>query len=102
MRRGRHGGLVRRTDRPGENRSRFPKDFRFDPVTKDFETQSGGEQFGNTFDDWGNRFFAVQDIRFIRCIFRKRYLERNPLLSLPESVKRLVAWRRGDFSNQSD
>src|SRR5262245_26865085 len=33
-------------------------DFRIDPATNRFELQSGGQRFGNAFDDWGNRFLC--------------------------------------------
>jgi putative membrane-bound dehydrogenase-like protein len=33
-------------------------DFCFDPINPAFELLSGGARFGNTFDDWGNRFIC--------------------------------------------
>ena len=33
-------------------------DFCFDPTNPAFELLSGGARFGNTFDDWGNRFIC--------------------------------------------
>ena len=33
-------------------------DFSFDPSTGDVRLESGGARFGNTFDDWGNRFLC--------------------------------------------
>ena len=33
-------------------------DFSFDPVTRDLRLESGGARFGNSFDDWGNRFLC--------------------------------------------
>src|SRR5437870_3273130 len=86
-----NGGFVRRADRPDE--APVPvshKDFRFDPVTREFEAISGGEQFGNTFDDWGNRFLCSQDTPVYQVVFPERYLARNPLLAVPGTTKRLV------------
>jgi putative membrane-bound dehydrogenase-like protein len=31
-------------------------DFRFDPQSREFQAIAGGARFGNSFDDWGNRF----------------------------------------------
>jgi len=78
-----NGGLVRRADRPDQTPvSVSRKDFRFDPVTKEFDSISGGKQFGNTFDDWGNRFLCTQDTAVYQVVLPQRYLERNPFLSL--------------------
>ena len=82
-----NGGLVGRADYPElKPVSVSKKDFRFDPVTRSFESISGGEQFGNTFDDWGNRFLCSQDTPVYQVVFPKRYLERNPFLAAPEST----------------
>ena len=86
-----NGGLVGRPDHPElKPVSVSKKDFRFDPVTRNFESISGGEQFGNTFDDWGNRFLCSQDTPVYQVIFPQRYLERNPFLASPESTRALV------------
>ncbi len=80
-----NGGLVRRADKtpksPAINVLR--RDFRFDPRSFDFEAISGGARFGNTFDDWGNRFLC--DIRnpAEHVVLPSRYLERNPNLPAP-------------------
>src|SRR5439155_18342876 len=66
------------------------KDFRFDPVTREFESISGGKQFGNTFDDWGNRFLCTQDTAVYQVVLPQRYLERNPFLSAFDSTPRLL------------
>ena len=52
-----NGGLIRPAENPWAPAvSVEHNDFRFDPVTNGFEPISGSDQFGNTFDDWGNRF----------------------------------------------
>lgn len=86
-----NGGLIRRAD--GDRQTPIPvsrKDFRFDPVTKEFQSISGGRQFGNTFDDWGNRFLCSQDTALYQVVFPQHYLERNPFLFIPETTVRLV------------
>ena len=86
-----NGGLVRRADRPDQTPvSVVRKDFRFDPVTREFESISGGKQFGNTFDDWGNRFLCTQDTAVYQVVLPQRYLERNPFLSAFDSTPRLL------------
>ncbi len=79
-----NGGQVR----PGEQPEAKPvpvlrRDFRFDPASGRFEVISGGARFGNTFDDWGNRFLC--DIRnpAEHVVLPARYLERNPVLPPP-------------------
>src|SRR5256885_2974246 len=80
-----------RADRPEQKSvSVTRKDFRFDPVSRNFESISGGEQFGNTFDDWGDRFLCSQDTPVYQVLFPQAYLERNPLQSVTETTKRLV------------
>ena len=45
-------------------------DFCFDPTNPTFELLSGGARFGNTFDDWGNRFSTLC------CLSRPLYVTR--------------------------
>src|SRR5688500_11842835 len=54
-----NGGNVRHADRPDDPLIALTRrDVRFDPVTEKIEAIAGGERFGNTFDDWGNRFLC--------------------------------------------
>ncbi|WP_337174017.1 PVC-type heme-binding CxxCH protein [Paludisphaera sp.] len=79
-----NGGEIRRADRPDAPGVPIPRrDFRFDPTTREFEAVSGGARFGNTFDDWGNRFLC--DIRnpAEHVVLPARYLARNPRLAAP-------------------
>src|SRR6185369_2279252 len=77
-----NGGQIR----PGGSPDAKPlvmarNDFRFDPVTEQFELLSGGAHFGCTFDDWGHRFLC--DIRnpAQHVVLPQRYLARNPYLA---------------------
>ena len=82
-----NGGEVRRAGEPvGRGVSLLRKDFRFRPGTREFEAMSGGARFGNTFDDWGNRF--VCDIRnpIEHVVLPARYLARNPRLAAPRAL----------------
>jgi putative membrane-bound dehydrogenase-like protein len=79
-----NGGVVRPGDQPSAKPvSVLRRDFRIDPATGAFEAISGGARFGNTFDDWGNRFLC--DIRnpAEHVVLPSHYLERNPYLPTP-------------------
>ncbi len=89
------GGTVRPADDPdARGISMRGRDFRFHPVTGKFETLSGSEQFGNTFDDWGNRFICSNSKPVVHLVLPSRYLARNPYLPVP-AVKKNI-WVSGD------
>jgi putative membrane-bound dehydrogenase-like protein len=62
-------------------------DFRFRPVTGAFELVSGNDQFGNTFDDWGNRFTCDESHPLSQPVLPRRELARNPFLAVPSAVQ---------------
>src|SRR5437016_12947326 len=79
---GSNGGQIRPGDKPEAKPLVMTRnDFRFDPVTEQFELLSGGARFGGTFDDWGHRFLC--DIRnpAQHIVLPQRYLARNPYLA---------------------
>src|SRR5204862_528589 len=78
---GTNGGSIRHLDRPGARPVDLSrKDFRFDPVSEAFQAISGGERFGNTFDDWDNRFICNIRNPVIHVVLPNHYLARNPFL----------------------
>lgn len=80
-----NGGNIKTVRHP--NRPEIPlngRDFRFDPVTEKFETISGTIQFGNSFDDWGNRFLCSQGVPGRHEVLHQEYLERNPSLAVSQ------------------
>ncbi len=82
-----NGGLVR----PANDTATIPidvkgRDFRFDPVSGAFETITGTVQFGNTFDDWGNRFVCSESRPLLHVVLPQRYLARNPYLPVPAAI----------------
>jgi putative membrane-bound dehydrogenase-like protein len=82
-----NGGKIRPADRPADpGVDILRRDFRFDPRTDQFEAISGGARFGNTFDDWGNRFLC--DIRnpAQHVVLPAHYLARNPFLPIPRAL----------------
>jgi putative membrane-bound dehydrogenase-like protein len=79
---GSNGGQIRPGDKPETKPLVMTRqDFRFDPVTQEFELLSGGARFGGTFDDWGHRFLC--DIRnpAQHVVLPQGYLARNPYLA---------------------
>ncbi|HEV8000584.1 MAG TPA: PVC-type heme-binding CxxCH protein, partial [Planctomycetaceae bacterium] len=82
-----NGGQIRHGDRPDEKPISVERhDFRFDPVTERFEPIVGTVQFGNSFDDWGDRFLCSESGPIYQAILETRYLERNPYLPASSGV----------------
>lgn len=82
-----NGGKIHPADREGAAAvDVLRRDFRFDPSSDRFEAISGGARFGNTFDDWANRFIC--DIRnpAQHVVLPARYLARNPDLPIPRAI----------------
>ncbi len=71
-------------------------DFRFDPLTRKFESVSGAGQFGLAFDDYGNRFVCSNRNPAIHIVLEDRYLKKNPLVAV-DAVSHDVA-KAGDES----
>lgn len=89
------GGTVRPADKPNARGiSMRGRDFRFHPVSGKFETLSGSEQFGNTFDNWGNRFICSNSKPVVQIVLPSRYLARNPYLPVP-AVRKSI-WVSGN------
>ncbi len=87
-----HPGLVRSPDRPGAGPvSVLGTDFRFHPGRGAFEAASGAARFGQTFDDWGNRFVTRTGTHVLHVLLPRRYLERNPYLAAPRDIIRDVS-----------
>jgi putative membrane-bound dehydrogenase-like protein len=86
-----NGGLIRPANdprAPGVSVERT--DFRFDPITNEFEPISGSDQFGNTFDDWGNRFTCDESHPLSQPVLPRRELARNPFLTTPTAVEDIL------------
>lgn len=52
-------------------------DFRFRLDKDEFELESGAAQFGQTIDDWGNRFITQNTLHIRQVVMPRRYLTRN-------------------------
>ena len=85
---GSNGGVLTRSGK--ELLSLRGQDFRFDPWTLEFEPVSGGNQFGHSFDDWGNRFEATNSNHIIQIVYPLEYLSRNPYLAVPGASRSIA------------
>ena len=82
-----NGGQIRPADQPeAKPWTLVRNDFRFDPRDRAFELISGGARFGNTFDDWGNRFVCNIRNPVQHVVLPNRYLARNPYLPVATAV----------------
>lgn len=71
-------------DRPAV---RIGTDSRFDPFTYEIEAIDGRGQFGQTFDDWGNRFHNMNRVHIQHTVLSSRFLKRNPDFAFTETVQ---------------
>lgn len=86
-----NGGQIRRVDNPDAPAVDVAgRDFRFNPRDESFETVTGTVQFGNTFDDFGNRFTCSESQPLLQIVLPQNYLARNPYLPVPYALKNLA------------
>ena len=83
-----NGGMIARV---GEDDGAEPvrlgrNDFRFDPVDERLEVLSGGARFGNSFDDWGNRFICNLRNPLQHVVLPAEYLHGNPFFAAARAV----------------
>ncbi|WP_114750204.1 PVC-type heme-binding CxxCH protein [Pleomorphovibrio marinus] len=67
--------FARKTD--GKTLDTRGADFRFRLDRDKFELESGTAQFGQTFDDWNNKFFTQNTLHIQQTVIPRRYLERH-------------------------
>jgi putative membrane-bound dehydrogenase-like protein len=81
---GLRGGLVKRYgQKDAQPVNLSGRDLRFDLVHDRYEAVSGMGQYGNTFDDWGQRFVCDNQHHLRHVVLPSRYLARNPYLAVP-------------------
>jgi putative membrane-bound dehydrogenase-like protein len=86
-----NGGKIRVEGEPDvEPVSVQGRDFRFDPATGTFETVTGTVQFGNAFDDWGNRYLCSESQPLHHVVLPQEYLVRNPYLPVPRALNNIA------------
>jgi len=67
------------------------KDLRLDPTNRELTAVSGGEQYGHTFDDWGNRFVCNNSNHLQQVVLPSEYLDRNPYVVASNVVRTIAA-----------
>ncbi len=60
------------------------RDWSFDPRTGALAAVSGSGEFGQSFDDWGNRFTCNANAMYIHGVLPAEYLARNPYFPSPD------------------
>lgn len=76
-------GNIASKSHPGDRKQLPGKDFRFNPLTMQFEADSGLGQFGNTVDRWGNRLFCTNRSPILTTLLPPGVLRRNPFAVVP-------------------
>ncbi|MEO6245833.1 MAG: PVC-type heme-binding CxxCH protein, partial [Opitutaceae bacterium] len=66
------------------------RDFWFDPRTHDFGFESGGAQYGMSFDNFGRKFACSNSDHLQFWIFDDKYAARNPFYH-PQSARQSIA-----------
>lgn len=85
---GLRGGKIVRSGKPDAKPINISgMDFRFDMIGDRAEPVTGMGQYGNTFDDWGNRFVCTNRNHIIPIILPNKYVQRNPFLAPPEPLR---------------
>ena len=65
-------------------------DIRFDPRTETFELVTGGQQFGHSMDDWGNRFVCSNSNHIQQIVFPREYISRNSGLAVSGVIRSIA------------
>ncbi len=96
-----NGGKIRRADDPTARAVDIEHaDFRFDPETLAFEAVTGTVQFGNTFDDLGNRFLCSESQPLLHAVLPLENLSRNPYLPVPQAISERRRQSGADLPDQ--
>jgi putative membrane-bound dehydrogenase-like protein len=66
------------------------RDVKFDPKTEKFELITGGQQFGLSMDDWGNRFVCSNSDHIQQVVYPQHYLARNPYLAVSRLIRSIA------------
>ena len=70
------------------------RDFSFNPNTGEIRPESGGQQHGMTFDDWGQKYESWNSSPLEAVMYEDRYIARNPFYAAPKAIVR--SWQSGD------
>lgn len=87
------GGDISIFDFDGKERQMLTirgRDLRFDPRTRKFELITGGQQFGHSFDDWGQRLICNNSNHIQQVIWPSDALDRLVGVSPPNAVESIA------------
>ena len=76
-------GKITSPQRPGETVEMPRSEFRFNPLTREFGPAAGLGQFGNTIDNFGNRFFCTNRNPIMTALLPLSAVQRNPFAVIP-------------------
>jgi putative membrane-bound dehydrogenase-like protein len=81
---GGNGGSITSPNRPPEKPLELRnRDFSFDPRTRVMRAESGGGQYGMSFDDRGRKFVCSNSSHIRAVMYDERYAGRNPFFTMP-------------------
>ena len=80
-------GKITSPEHPERPAVTISTDARFNPFTLEIEAVGGRGQFGQTFDDAGNRFHCMNRVHIQHTVIAPRYLARNPNFTLGDTVQ---------------
>jgi putative membrane-bound dehydrogenase-like protein len=66
------------------------QDVSLNPATLEVTAMTGGEQFGLSFDDWGNRFVCNNSNHIEQVVFEDRYVRRNPYYAVSGAIRTIA------------
>lgn len=81
------GGKITSPDHPDRAPLEVRTDFRFHPLTGEYEPADGRGQFGMSFDDFGHRFVCYNRVHIQHVVLPSRYLRRNPHLAFSDTMQ---------------
>jgi putative membrane-bound dehydrogenase-like protein len=76
---------------------RLRTDSRVHPWTLEFQALDGRAQFGQTFDDRGNRFICFNRVHIQHAVLSSRHLRRNKDLAFSQTIQNVPAAMWGDL-----
>jgi putative membrane-bound dehydrogenase-like protein len=66
------------------------KDFWFDPLTHEFGLETGGAQYGMSYDNYGRKFGCSNSDHLQYWVYDGKYSARNPYYSMPAARKSIA------------
>jgi len=93
------GGIIKSLEHPEMPEVKLSRnDFCFDPRTGQMSIASGSGEWGNTFDDFGNRFICNAGTLIMHPVIPAEYLGANPYMSVPNVINTVMGGRNEIYS----